>query len=164
MELLLFRHGIAEADGPDGTDESRRLTEEGVDKTAQAARGLAKVIDPPEAILTSPLVRAVETARIVAAVFDLEPDTLDALGHGSPVDIVEQIATRSEQSLMLVGHEPSLSCTAELLCTGSSDRFLQLKKAGCICLDVEFSRDLSEVAAALKWLATPKMLRALDAG
>jgi len=164
MELLLFRHGIAEVDGPDGTDESRRLTEEGVDKTAQAARGLAKVIDPPEAVLTSPLVRAAETARIVAGVFDVEPETLDALGHGSPVDICEQIATRSEQSLMLVGHEPSLSCTAELLCTGSSGRFLQLKKAGCICLDVDFGLDLDEVAAVLKWVTTPKMLRALDSG
>ena len=163
MELLLFRHGIAEVDGPDGTDESRRLTEEGAEKTAQAARGLATLIDPPEAILTSPLVRAVETARIVAGVFDLEPATLDALGHGGPADIVEQIATREEQSLMLVGHEPSLSCTAELLCAGSSDRFLQLKKAGCICLDVGFGRDVTDLAAVLKWLATPKMLRALDA-
>ena len=163
MELMLFRHGIAEVDGPDGTDASRRLTDEGIDKTARAARGLAKIAVPPEAVLTSPLPRAAQTAEIVARLFDLEPEVVDALAYGDAGDIVEHVAGRRERSLVLVGHEPTFSQTAELLCTGEAEGFVQLKKAGCICLDVRFGRDVGAVAAVVKWIATPKMLRALGA-
>ena len=164
MELMLFRHGIAESYGPDGTDASRRLTGEGVAKTAQIGRGLAKIAAHPEAILTSPLVRATQTAEILAPFFDLRPETLDTLGYGNADEIIAHVAGRSEKCLLLVGHEPSLSQTAELLCTGGVGRFLVLKKAGCICLEARFDQGpggAQSVGALLKWVAAPRMLREL---
>ena len=172
MELMLFRHGIAEASGPDGTDASRRLTAEGNQKTAEAARGLARVAVKPQAILTSPLMRAAQTAAILAPGFDCEPETLDALGYGDAHEIIAQLARRREQCLLLVGHEPTLSQTAELLCTGRASRFLVLKKAGCICLEARFGRTpgrpggpggADSAGALMQWVAAPRMLRALGA-
>jgi len=68
MKLYIFRHGIAEDVGPDGTDDSRRLTREGVDKTRKAAAGIARLGAKPDVILTSPKVRAAQTADLAAEV------------------------------------------------------------------------------------------------
>ena len=166
MDLMLFRHGIAEAYGPEGTDASRRLTEDGRTKTAQAGRGLARVAGELDAILTSPLVRARETAEILVQCFDCQLETLDVLGHGDAHAIVAAVARRREQRLVLVGHEPTLSQTAEFLCTGALHRFLVLKKAGCISLEARFdiaTGGTGSARALLKWVAAPKMLRAMGA-
>lgn len=158
MHLLLLRHGIAEDHSHDGTDAARRLTEEGVRKTRKAVAGLASIIDPPQAILTSPKRRAHETAQLAAEQFSLPCETVDLLAAEQPRAIADMLRSRNKTSLILVGHEPTLSWLAELLCTGECRRgFVRLKKAGCICLDARLDGDGTQIL----WSATARMLRAL---
>ncbi len=159
MRVLIFRHGIAEDDGPDGTDASRRLTTEGKRKTKEAARGIARVIeDAVEVILSSPLTRAWETAGIAAKEVGGEVEELAALGRQDPAAVIEAIAGRPEELVMLVGHEPMLSTLIQVLCGfGGAWGSVELKKAGCALVEVE--RAGVELRGRLLWLSTPKMLR-----
>lgn len=162
MLLILFRHGIAEDDGPDGTDASRRLTPEGREKTLAASLGLSTFAEIRDIILTSPLTRAEQTAEIAAEVFGRPVETWNLLAGGAPQKIIKHVCRRPETVVMMVGHEPTFSMIVELLC--APDRtggFVQLKKAGCACVDVTTAADHALVDAQLQWLATPKMLRRL---
>jgi len=156
MQLLVFRHGIAEDAGPDGTDDSRRLTEEGIKKTKKIVKRLAEFAPEPEVILTSPRVRAKQTADIAADRFGLNPVIDSTLADYSHESIIETLDQREEQVVMIVGHEPVLSALIEQLCTGGEGtHFVQLKKAGCALLDY-FPGSVGY--AALNWLVTPKLL------
>jgi len=162
MRLLVFRHGIAEDQAADGSDASRELTPEGVERTRAAARGLAAIASPPDVILTSPKVRAMQTAREAEAAFPAKLEVLDDLADGPPGAALRALAARSEQTVMIVGHEPMLSELIEQVCTGRRLGFVDLRKAGCACLDIELGTDGTASAATLLWLATARMLRALD--
>lgn len=160
MQLLVVRHGIAEAAGPDGTDASRRLTQEGVEKTRSAARGLAFVGPRPMTILTSPRVRAMQTAEILGQVFDLPPQTLRSLGDASPARILTDLARHRKDVVCIVGHEPVLSRLVELACGAQTPGgFIEMKKAGCACLDLVYDEQGPAHPGQLLWLATPRMLR-----
>ncbi len=162
MELYLFRHGIAENHAFDGSDASRKLTEDGVAKTRKAAAGLTKLINHPRIILSSPKRRALETAQILQAAIKAEVETIALLAREQPGRIIELLLEREEDSIVVVGHEPTLSLIAEMLCTGDRPTgFVRLKKAGCAAIDVRAARDRQSHLAELMWLATPKMLRAL---
>jgi len=161
MLLMLFRHGIAEDDGPDGTDASRRLTAEGRDKTLAAALGLSTFADPPEVIFTSPLTRALQTGEILGEVFGRHVEEWDLLAGGAPQKIIKHICRRPEQNVMIVGHEPTFSMIVEMLCAPDhTGGFIQLKKAGCAAVDIKINEH-GPVDAQLLWLAMPKMLRRL---
>jgi phosphohistidine phosphatase len=165
MRLLVFRHGIAESRAADGTDASRALTEQGVERTRAAARGLATFADRPDVILSSPKTRALQTAREAATAFGCEVEVLAALSDGPPADTLRALAARAEGTVMIVGHEPMLSELVEQACTG--DRrlgFVDMRKAGCACLDVALEPGGEATAATLLWLATPKMLRGREPG
>lgn len=162
MELIIFRHGLAEDVGPDGKDASRRLTAEGQEKTLAAARGLAEIIDRPSVILASPKVRAMQTAKILGKVFDRTPVEMALLAEGPAARVAPVLAKREEPSVMIVGHEPTLSeLASSLLTSGIAHGFIELKKAGCIVLDAPV-RDVGVFGPArLMMLATSKMLRAV---
>jgi phosphohistidine phosphatase len=167
MQIIFVRHGIAEEHSRDGKDESRRLTEQGQKRTAQAARGLATLIDPPDLVYTSPKVRAMQTAQIVASMFELEPRTLLSLAQGSASHVLNDVARLKARSVMLVGHEPTLSM-AMAMCLAAphldehaADGTVQLKKAGAGCVFMNFHRDPAMQRGMLLWLATPRMLRQL---
>jgi phosphohistidine phosphatase len=163
MRLLVFRHGIAEDRSADGTDSGRALTAEGVERTRAAARGLARIADAPDIILTSPKLRAVQTADEAAAAFDRPVEVLEALADGPPDETLTALAARGEQAVMIVGHEPMLSELIEQVCTGGRrGGFIDLRKAGCAYLELARDSRGDVTAASLLWLATPKMLRALD--
>ena len=156
LRLYLLRHGVAEDESKDGADETRRLTEGGIKRTARAVKGLAKVIDAPDIILTSPLVRARQTADLAAERFSVKVEEVDILGRAAPQRIIAMLRKREEQTILAVGHEPTLSTIIEMLIAHAGDRgFIQLKKAGCAALDVP-----PRGHARLLWLATPKLLTA----
>jgi phosphohistidine phosphatase len=165
VRLLVFRHGIAEDTAADGTDASRVLTAEGVTRTRKSARALARLCDPPDVILTSPKARARQTADAAADAFGSATEVLAELADGPPEPALHALARRSEETVMIVGHEPMLSELVEQICTGSRSRgFVDLRKAGCACLDVAFGPDGEATEATLLWLATAKMLRAAAPG
>ena len=102
--IWLLRHGDAE-DG-DGDDAARELTEKGRRQAEVAGRALAALGVGLDACLTSPKVRALDTARIACGKLGLEPEVEDAL-EGGGFDLAEVTAGRGE--VMLVGHEPDFS-------------------------------------------------------
>ena len=157
--LVLFRHGIAEDPKPGEPDQERGLTDKGIKKTQQAAAGLAALIDKPDVILTSPKLRAVQSAEIVGRAFKREPEVLDALGEGTAKQILADLQRRSESVVLIVGHEPTLSQLVGLICTGRGRSYIELRKAGCACIEMGKSGGHGQPRAAIKWLATAGMLR-----
>jgi len=160
-ELYVLRHGIAVPHGtPDVAEEERPLTSKGEKRTRQVARGLRRLGVKPERIITSPLPRALETAEIVADVLGMSDrlEASDALhaDRGAPA-IRDWLFGRTEDRLMIVGHNPRLSELLGLLVTGTTDYPLcELKKGGVAALSTR-----PEGGHILDWIAQPRLLRRL---
>ena len=124
--IWLLRHGDAENDAPD--DASRRLTPKGERQSRAAGAALAKLGVELDACLTSPKVRARETAQIAAAKLGVEIEEAEEL-RGGDFDLEALTAGRGE--VMLVGHEPDFSRAVQLA-TGAR---VELKKGGIAVVD-----------------------------
>jgi len=166
MKLFILRHGIAVDHGTPGyaSDSERPLTPGGRRKTRVIARRLARLGVKPDVILTSPLVRARQTAEIVATELRLKKrlQLCEPLASGGdPRQIVAHMnrCHPEADSVMLVGHEPDLSAFASWLLTGStSGAPMELKKGG-VCV-LEANRLKAGRCATLLWLAPPKLMTA----
>lgn len=138
--VMLMRHGQAVDDAPHLGDEGRWLTAKGRERTRQVARLLVERGSVAEVIYTSPLVRAVQTAEIVASVLDYR-DELSALGelvvHGRPRTVAEMIFAYDgpASTLLFVGHEPSLSVLANTLL--GAHEWGGFKKSGLLALSID---------------------------
>jgi phosphohistidine phosphatase len=157
MRLYLLRHGIAEDGYPGLADFDRALTREGRVELARIARGLHRLKIAPDAILSSPLVRARQTAEIVAPALGREVGIVDRLASGADwedfLNLLAQWNTAS--SLMLVGHEPDFSRAAALL-VGAPEGSIVLKKAGLIRIDLQEAPWAGR--GHLRWVLTPRHL------
>lgn len=130
MLVLLMRHGHAVDVAPGVGDAGRWLSKRGRKVTRKVARLLCdRRKRTPATIWTSPLVRAVQTAEIVAAEAGYKDEirAVPELSLGrDPNDLVRIIADEMiEGPLLLVGHEPSLSLLASLLTNGAAPRHLR---------------------------------------
>src|SRR6185503_1238230 len=110
-ELYLIRHGIAEERGEAWPDDAKRpLTEEGIARLRKSARGLARLGVSFDAILTSPLVRARQTADAVASAFEVRPHIVaaESLASGGTYQaVLADLEKQSRRShIAVVGHEP----------------------------------------------------------
>ena len=162
MELYIVRHGMAidREDPKCPADPERFLTEEGLEKTSEVAKGVARIADAPDLMLTSPYVRAVQTAELFADALDYARQKIrktDALLPGAePQQLFRELAReKSLSSAFVFGHAPHLD---ELLATavGSKQHICTLKKAGVA--RVELKR-LMPPSGQLVWLGTPKVLK-----
>jgi len=164
MDIILFRHGPAGSRDPARwpDDSLRPLTSDGEEKTRRAAQGLARVLPEVDVILTSPLVRAEQTAQALLAATDGQAklETFDALAPGGAArELLARLGKLDEGSVaVLVGHEPNLGELAGRLVLGGRAS-LPLKKAGACCLRFEGTARAGE--AELLWLLPPKQLRKL---
>jgi phosphohistidine phosphatase len=162
MTFYVVRHGIAEDAAPGGDDGARRLTPEGRRKMRGVVRGLRILGVEPDVLLTSPLVRAKETADVLIGGLRSapEPRTLEALTpDSSPEDTLKALRqfARSQQ-VMVVGHEPNLSSLLALLLTGSPDGVpIELKKGACAAVEVTAFEPRG--GGVLHWLLPPRTLR-----
>jgi phosphohistidine phosphatase len=162
--LLIIRHAIAVDPESAGVDDADRpLTEEGANKWKEAAQGLAAILDPPGALLTSPLLRARQTAEIAGQAWGgLSPRKTDALAGGEFDELARVVDNHRDQELVaLVGHEPWVSSLlARLLGTRHGER-LSFKKGGAALVELP-----AALAAGghLVWLLPPRLLRALGGG
>jgi phosphohistidine phosphatase len=157
MRLILIRHAIAVDRSPDIPDDARPLTQEGRKRFRQAARGLARLFPTPDLLLSSPLLRARQTARIASRAWRLPVTDEDALGGGSVSDL--QAALRrvpTQSTVAMVGHEPQLSeFLAHILGSSQPDR-LTFKKGGAAVVDLPAG---PEGAATLLAVLPPRVLR-----
>jgi len=161
MMLYILRHATAE-EAASSDDGARKLTERSKEKMRGAAAGLRAMGLKFDMILTSPLVRAAETAEIVSAAYanTPPPQVLPALATGvAPADAVAALRAFAKQGeVMIVGHEPQLSSIASILLIGAGDAaHLKLKTGGCIAIDLppRFERGGGE----LRWMLTHRQLR-----
>jgi phosphohistidine phosphatase len=162
MQLYIVRHGIAiDRDDPKcPPDPERYLTEEGVEKTKQVAKGVAALGATPDLLLSSPYVRAMQTAEIFAAALEYGKQKIrrtDLLLPGAePSMLFRELAKDKESSsIFLFGHAPQLD---DVIATalGSRHHLTSLKKAGVALLEL---KRVSPPSAEIVWLAPPKLLR-----
>jgi phosphohistidine phosphatase len=161
LEILIVRHAIAVDRGTPGlADDDRPLTEEGEKKFRAAAKGLARIVDKPDVILTSPLPRARRTAEIAAEAWKLSaPTAAAALAGGSFAEVAALVSShRQRERIALFGHEPDVSeLLARLLGSPQSPRFA-FKKGGAALVDVD---GRLEGGGRLVWFLPPRVLREL---
>ena len=166
MDLYIIRHAIAQQldKKNDFMDEKRSLTNEGRERMREVVKGLLKLGVELDLILTSPLVRALETADIVATAFGLSKKDVvptDNLKPGaSSDDLFAEIKKRAGvESLALVGHQPDLGFIVSRIVQGNENLSIMLKK-GSIC-SINVIETVPTLHGNLIWLLTPKQLRLL---
>lgn len=143
-------------------DSLRPLTEKGREKTEKMAQMLEVWEENIDLILSSPLVRAQQTAEILNRI----------LRVGKPIECTELVPSAPPQAfaqwlkyhaknatqLVAVGHEPQLSLFASWALAGTKTSFVNLKKSGMICLEFESFEQITEKTAELAWAVQPKLL------
>ncbi len=156
MDLYFLRLGIAADESPTGLDADRQLTKEGIAKLKESARGLRKLGLKIDALLSSPLVRAHETAQIVGRELGAELQLADELAPGCDLERLLGLLGehRAAERVMFVGHEPDLS---ELVATLTGAR-VQMRKGGLARVDAEV---LEPGQGTLVWLLPPRVQRGL---
>jgi phosphohistidine phosphatase len=167
MNVYLMRHGIAVAANEPGvdSDSARPLTQKGTKRMRRAARGLRRLGISFDALLTSPLRRARQTAEIVADILGLEAELeeIPELAPESSVDHLISGLTRFQdrEQLILVGHNPLLTHASSFLIAGNKETNFEidLKKGGLCCIEIDALPPGSP--GTLHWFLTPKQLRIL---
>jgi phosphohistidine phosphatase len=161
-ELYVVRHAIAAERGPDWPDDDKRpLTEKGIARFKDGLLGLTWLDVVLDEIFSSPLVRAKQTADLLAAGISGKPpvNPLAALAPGhSPEEVMTHLArVAKRRRIALVGHEPGLGeLAAHLL---GAKRPLAFRKGGVCRLDLQGFT--GKRPGSLTWFLTPKMLRQL---
>jgi phosphohistidine phosphatase len=171
MNLLVIRHAIAEdreAFAKSGRDDDQRpLTQAGRGKMRRGARGLRTVAGRAPILASSPLVRARQTAEIVAPELGASRvEIVEALRPDQSFDeLLKWLRSHSahnddeDSTVAVVGHEPHLGGLVTWLMTGGDDSRIELKK-GAACL-VHFDGPPNKGEGVLRWALTPSQLRDL---
>ncbi len=158
MELYLFRHGIAE-DAPAGrSDSSRALTQRGRERSAEVAKMARKSGVMPSLIVSSPYLRAVQTAEVAAKEFAWEGRLLQLASlvpHGTPEAVWSDLRDlRDEPSILLAGHEPLMANLAAYL-LHAPGLTVDMKKSAMIRIDLPGAGPVPR--GVLRWMITPAL-------
>ncbi len=163
MELFLLRHGIAVEKGTPGfeNDSARPLTPGGIKKTRKIAKGIKRMDLKFDFILSSPFLRAKQTAEIVTKALKCGRKlklTKSLTADEKPESILKEInqTYKNAARLLLIGHEPYLSQLISLLLSGDRKIQINFKKGGLCKLTLD--KALSPSSATLNWLLTPGQL------
>ena len=162
--LYILRHGKAVRGGPPYTDDAKRpLTAQGIKDLQKISKGMIRAGVELDWIVSSPLVRAKETAQIVAESFTpkVPVEFAEALAPGGTAEALLAFLGKqpARASTLLVGHEPGLSELACRLIGANLNAGLAFKKGGC-CL-ITFP-DVPQISCGhLLWWLTPRLLRKL---
>jgi phosphohistidine phosphatase len=157
IELYLVRHGVAAERGDAWPDDAKRpLTAKGIERFRDVAEGLRTIHVVVDVVLTSPLVRAKQTAELLAAGLAPHPavQATDALAPGAAQGALADAIERTKQRrVACVGHEPDLGLLAAHLV--GARRPFEFRKGGVCRIDLESPTGPGH----LVWLATPRLLR-----
>ena len=162
MRIYVVRHGIAiDRDDPKCPPEAERyLTPEGITKTKQVARGVAELGATADLLLSSPYVRAMQTAEIFAGALGYAKQKIrrtDLLLPGADAGLLFRELAKDKDSaeVFLFGHGPQVDDMVALA-LGAKNPCTALKKAGVALLEL---KRVSPPSGELLWLATPKLLK-----
>lgn len=168
MKLILFRHGLAmdreEAIAKKMSDSLRPLVPKGRDRTKKMAKYLKKIEPDVDFIVSSPFVRAMETAEIIRDIYKtIEISECVELVPSSPSTAFAQWLkdqAKNATTIVAVGHEPQLSTFASWVLAGThQETFFDMKKSGIICLEVESFEEVGPKMAELFWAVSPKLVQ-----
>ena len=158
MQVHLLRHGTAEDVQPGNSDAERKLTAGGRDEVRGAAECARRARVAPTLILSSPYVRAVETAGIAASVLGYRGaivQTRVLAPSGSPQHVWNEIRNRQDETqILLAGHEPLLSQLAAYLLSTPALQ-IEMRKATLVRIDLD--RFAPDPRGILKWMAPPEI-------
>lgn len=159
MRVFLMRHGEAQPAEEAPRDEDRALTDKGEARLHKACRGLRRLEVFPERIFTSPLARAVQTARIIAEElgFTGDVEAVEELAPtAAPEDMAEVLKSLAHEQVLLIGHQPYLGQLAGLLITAGARGRVGIKKGGLARIDIDDWREAPP--GEIRWLFTVKQL------
>jgi len=162
MEVYVLRHGAAVDVGEHGvrTDADRMLSDDGVHKTKAVAAGLCTLGVCPSRIVSSPLLRARQTANIVAELCgSMAVEESDALCPGEDAHLALSLLRKHDVSTMFVGHMPHVRSLVSLLVSQDEHLQIEFRKAACCC--VAFDGAARAGQGWLSWFLPPRVLRKL---
>jgi len=140
MIVYVMRHAEAVDENADLPDEWRYLTSKGIKSADTVSRDISHYGRKPRLIISSPLVRAVQTAQIAAGQACRKNEVLVSgllKGDGDHAELMEMLVSRSDaKRVMIVGHQPHLGEFVSYLLQ-SPDEVLQLKKSACVALELD---------------------------
>lgn len=153
MHLYFFRHAEAEDGGATLSDSARQLTKRGVERTRHAAGVLKSLGIKLTHLYSSPLVRARQTADILAEALGIDVEEQAEVGPGFNSQAVSGLIrdAQNDDSVMFVGHEPDFSATISAIIGGG---WVDMKKGGLARIDVD---NVQPLRGMLVWLLAPKI-------
>lgn len=159
MNLYLIRHSIAEAMSHNKKDFDRELTETGKTVIAKAAHGWEKIICKFDLIITSPLVRSVQTSEIISSSMKNSPKIIkdnNLTTGGTTADLMEIANSFDEMDLACVGHQPDLSYHIINLC---GDKGFKLLFPPAAIAKIEFDNKIKYGSGRLSFLIPPEVYK-----
>ncbi len=161
MDIYFLRHASAGQYSPGTNDDKRPIDKTGEQQSHDVGRALAALDLKLDAIISSPLTRALQTAEIAAAELGHKDKivTDEALRPEASYQQFQDLLTRSgKKTIMVVGHNPSMTEFLIRMLSGSdSPAFIDFKKGAVAKVEKDESQP-----AALKWCMTPKLIRAIQ--
>lgn len=155
MEIYFLRHAEAQEKKEGMNDEERPLTSFGASTISNVAKSLTRNIDSFDLILTSPLLRARQTADIMGNIFHNKErikESQNLLVGTEPSRLLDEIKKHKKlKRLLIVGHQPHLGICVSYL-TGESEDRADIKKGGCALVKME---DFKRAKGKLIWIKTP---------
>jgi len=164
MELILMRHGIAEDREEflkkNQEDHVRPLTLKGRKRVQKIAMQLCNWYSEVDLIVSSPFTRARQTAEIVSQIF-MDTKVIEAaelVPSSPPQAYMRWLRSHGDEHkrVVAVGHEPQLSVLASFLMADQMEPFLEIKKGGLLCLEIESFKNIAPGTAKLLWLVQPR--------
>ena len=139
LRLYIIRHGKAYVDSPTGRDEDRELKSRGREQAEHLGTLLRDSSHRPTLILSSPVLRAAESARLinerVAATLEVRDGLSTAGNERGAFAEIQRVA--SGDSVAVVGHNPTLETLVAILCRPASAEFDGLRTGQCVVIDFD---------------------------
>lgn len=162
MILYLMRHGIAEDWSPTGSDADRALTQQGTLRTALVAKALERLEVRFDRVVSSPYVRAMQTAEIVARTTEYTGDVLQDMRlapHGTFPDFSALIAEHAgAEHVLITGHEPSMGRFISGL-SADGNLMIEVKKASVTAIQILRLRP--QAGGTLLWSIPPRLVEGI---
>ncbi|PNR95338.1 phosphoglycerate mutase [Petrotoga sp. 9PWA.NaAc.5.4] len=156
--LILFRHAKAEKRSSEIDDFERRLTKKGNKNAKEVSEYVGKILKKVDLIVTSPAVRAKETAEIFSKYSNSKAKLFEEelLYGGEVEEIIERLSEilKGYNNVVIVGHNPTLEELLQKL-TGNDTH---LRKAGAVCIEGDSFDDILSGKGKIKWMVDPKSL------